>query len=149
MNQIDKYDKNSKTVTLLAKQKLDQHEGYDISRKKILAYIDSIVGENYFTDGMIARGIANITNDKNYIKTGHGCYRKLNKIEKEHSFRLEANIILKDTCIKLRNVISKSDDYIKENIDKASSSLNELEELVKTTKYINNIINLIENNINE
>ena len=144
---MNKLEKNSKSVTILAKQRLDLDEGNAVSRANILEYIYNAVGRYYFTDGMIARGIANIEKDKDYQKTGYGNYKKLSKDEKEGAFRLEANRILKDTCDKLKNVISKSDDYIKENIDKASSSLNELKEILETTEYINQIIDLIEKNI--
>lgn len=140
-------EKNSKSVTILAKEILEQNEGYTISRANILNYIYAKVGNDFFTQGMIARGIANIEKDKDFQHVGHGNYKKLSKDEKEKSFRIEANNILNDTCDKLRKVISKSDDYIKENIDKPSNSLSELREILKTTEYINEIIDTIEKNI--
>ena len=144
---------NSRTVTDIAKQVLDDGEGSEITRQEILAAIDSQIGLHHVTDGMVARGISDVLKDEEYMKVGYGIYKKVtDKKEKEKqpytNLIVNTNKIITETLVKLEKEINNYENNTKSNLNYSSENIiEEIKTITDNLKYTKKFSDFIKDNI--
>jgi len=144
---------NSRTVTDIAKQALDEGDGNEVTRQQILAEIDRQIGLHRVTDGMVARGISDVLKDAEYMKVGYGIYKKVtDKKEKEKqpytNLISNTNKIVKETLVKLEKEINNYENNTKSNLNYSSANIiEEIKTITDNLKYTKKFSDFIKENI--
>lgn len=144
---------NSRTVTDIGKEILDNGHGNEITRKQILEGIDEQIGLNRVTPGMIARGISDIFKDENYMKVGYGIYKKVTdeKEKQEQPYTnliVNTNKIITETLVKLEKEINNYENNTKANLNYSSANIiEEIKTITDNLKYTKKFSDFIKDNI--